>query len=111
MNLPALTPIAGDPKTRRSPAPGRPLEFSPVPGHAEPRAPEASNRQSELIEIVISARKQRPGAISNRQLFGGVAARRFAALFAAILATFALGSPVSAPAQANPPAKIPGDMA
>jgi hypothetical protein len=30
-----------------------------------------SNRQRELIEIVITSTKQTVGAISNRQLFGG----------------------------------------
>jgi dipeptidyl-peptidase 4 len=61
MKLAPGTPEVTSQKTRRSPASGQ-----------SPAA--ISNRQSIQIEIAVSSRKQRTGAISNRQLFGGVAA-------------------------------------
>jgi dipeptidyl-peptidase-4 len=65
--------------------------------------PAISNRQSKLIEIVVSATKQRAGVASNRQLFGGVAVRRSAVFFARfVVAIAALLALAAGPAVARP---------
>src|SRR5579862_9898374 len=77
--------------------------ISPLPSSGQILEKQVSNRQSELIEIVISARKQRPGAISNRQFFSGVPTRQLASCLARFVpAIAALVGITVAPAVARP---------
>jgi putative aminopeptidase len=74
----------------------------------------SSNRQSELIEIAVSDRKQSPGAISTRQLFGGVsrsALSRFSAIFVLLLSLVcARPASAQAPAQNEVPGTLDSDL-
>jgi putative aminopeptidase FrvX len=69
-----------------------------------------SNRQSKLIEIVVSPTKQTIGTHSNRQLFGGVAKPWLTGFLAVFFSILSLAGTHPAAAQGTSSSKVPGEL-